>query len=273
MVTREKNGDGEIRGKAIEARRGEAARASAAVARVGRAPDCAARARAWIRRGEGVERAQLRVRVPRGANSDVPRGAAVRATKKKLSSSRSVHSCTRTHSSPRRVLIVIFRGAHRGRRARVTERDDAPAARGANIRPSRRVRTRPRAPGAPSLRRRPPRRLRTRAESARTKRIHESLPSPRLYVRHPILTPPRRSHASQESFANARRAGMAPDTLLVLQVRLSSRPSTRRTHRARLASRVRPTNPSSRRTSRDVSLTPRPSFAALAGVHHGLYSR
>lgn len=33
MVTREKNGDGEIRGKAIEARRGEAARASAAVAR------------------------------------------------------------------------------------------------------------------------------------------------------------------------------------------------------------------------------------------------
>ena len=46
MVTREKNGDGEIRGKAIEARRGEAARASAAVARVGRAPDGAARARA-----------------------------------------------------------------------------------------------------------------------------------------------------------------------------------------------------------------------------------
>lgn len=92
MVTREKNGDGEIRGKAIEARRGEAARASAAVARVRRAPDGAARARAWIRRGEGVERAQLRVRVPRGANSDGPRGAAVRATKKKLSSSRSVHS-------------------------------------------------------------------------------------------------------------------------------------------------------------------------------------
>jgi hypothetical protein len=92
MVTREKNGDGEIRGKAIEARRGEAARASAAVARVGRAPDGAARARAWIRRGEGVERAQLKVRVPRGANSDGPRGAAVRATKKKLSSSRSVHS-------------------------------------------------------------------------------------------------------------------------------------------------------------------------------------
>ena len=98
MVTREKNGDGEIRGKAIEARRGEAARASAAVARVGRAPDGAARARAWIRRGEGVERAQLRVRVPRGANSDGPRGAAVRATKKKLSSSRSVHSSSQLYT-------------------------------------------------------------------------------------------------------------------------------------------------------------------------------
>ena len=85
MVTREKNGDGEIRGKAIEARRGEAARASAAVARVGRAPDGAARARAWIRRGEGVERAQLRVRVPRGANSDGPRGAERRFGRRKKS--------------------------------------------------------------------------------------------------------------------------------------------------------------------------------------------
>ena len=85
MVTREKNGDGEIRGKAIEARRGEAARASAAVARVGRAPDGAARARAWIRRGEGVERAQLRVRVPRGANSYGPRGAERRFGRRKKS--------------------------------------------------------------------------------------------------------------------------------------------------------------------------------------------
>lgn len=138
MVTREKNGDGEIRGKAIEARRGEAARASAAVARVGRAPDGAARARAWIRRGEGVERAQLRVRVPRGANSDGPRGAAVRATKKKLSSSRSVHSCTRTHSSPRRVLLVSVsprrRGGHGGRRARGTDARPRDAAAGVRAR-------------------------------------------------------------------------------------------------------------------------------------------
>ena len=57
MVTREKNGDGEIRGKAIEARRGEAARASAAVARVGRAPDGAARARLDSTRGRSRARA------------------------------------------------------------------------------------------------------------------------------------------------------------------------------------------------------------------------
>ena len=105
MVTREKNGDGEIRGKAIEARRGEAARASAAVARVGRAPDGAARARAWIRRGEGVERAQLRVRVPRGANRVTDRAERRFGRRKKSCQVRvqftvHVHSCTRTQSSP-----------------------------------------------------------------------------------------------------------------------------------------------------------------------------
>ena len=141
MVTREKNGDGEIRGKAIEARRGEAARASAAVARVGRAPDGAARARAWIRRGEGVERAQLRVRVPRGANRVTDRAERRFGRRKKSCQVRvhfTVHSCTRTHSSPRRVLLVSVsprrRGGHGGRRARGTDARPRDAAAGVRAR-------------------------------------------------------------------------------------------------------------------------------------------